>query len=102
LIIRKNKALIAAGIGYYCDLDRVCRMDIMDSHFSQNEAVIKGGVIDYNLFKPFITNTVFEGNSAPYGADLAGFPYQLRGLDVDSVAPAAIVGGGGHGNHRNL
>ena len=57
---------------------------ITDSSFSDNSAIVEGGAIKYNLYRPIITNTTFMNNSASYGADIAS--YAIKVVQTDSTA----------------
>lgn len=49
---------------------------IENSNFDQNEAVIMGGAIYYNLYRPLLNANQFN-NSAPYGPNIASYPVRI-------------------------
>jgi hypothetical protein len=49
---------------------------IENSNFYGNEAVIMGGAIYYNLYRPLLNANQFN-NSAPYGPNIASYPVRI-------------------------
>lgn len=38
----------------------------------------QGGAIKYTWYRPTISNNILDGNSAPYGNDIASFPIKIK------------------------
>jgi hypothetical protein len=61
------------------NLDSECYFSINSSSFDLNYASIKGGAIYYDKYKPALTNVTYGiYNYAPYGSNLAGYPYTVQ------------------------
>ena len=46
-------------------------------NFTGNSASKIGGAIYYDVFRPIMTNLIFQNNSAPYGNDIASYPVRI-------------------------
>eukprot|EP00347_Sterkiella_histriomuscorum_P020666 403336934 len=59
--------------------------------FSANTGYAKGGVIQYNKQRPILQNNKFKNNYAPYGSDIAGYPYSVKILSYDQIEIASGI-----------
>jgi len=62
-----------------------------------NTATQKGGAIYYDEYRPMMQNITFLNNSAPYGDNIASYPYQIVDLEtlknhfsIDDVASGQV------------
>ena len=56
----------------------------MDTTFSNNRAIIKGGSIYYNFKRPTLTRVGMVNNTAPYGPNIASYAVKIRKYDSTS------------------
>lgn len=63
----------------------ICNYIISNSTFDSNIATIQGGAIMYNKYRPNFTipNYFSPLNYAPYGSNLAGYPYSIRLINME-------------------
>ena len=54
-----------------------CTNSISNSSFINNSAKSSGGAVYYDVFRPNMTNNLFQNNSAPYGNDIASYPVRI-------------------------
>ncbi|CAI2367919.1 unnamed protein product [Moneuplotes crassus] len=73
-----NTADKAGAIAFECDSTDRCILVLENTTFSNNSASVQGGAIHYSLKRPDIVDSVFTGNSARYGDDLASYPVKVR------------------------
>jgi hypothetical protein len=61
-----------------------CIFRITESVFEGNQAYLQGGGISYNKYRPikFFNNT-FIKNVAPYGPEMAGYPFGIKLISND-------------------
>jgi len=48
-----------------------------NSVFINNTAIQQGGAIAYDLYRPTMENLTYEGNTAPYGQNVASYPIRV-------------------------
>eukprot|EP00347_Sterkiella_histriomuscorum_P018648 403344713 len=67
------------------------KLSVKNTFFRQQRARQPGGgAISYNKFKPLIyKNNTFEQNYAPYGPDIAGYPYGVKVVNYDNYSLAS-------------
>ncbi|CDW78461.1 UNKNOWN [Stylonychia lemnae] len=59
--------------------DMTCNYKILNSTFSKNQALIQGGVINYNKQRPDnLDSNIFINNYAPYGPNISSFAISIR------------------------
>ena len=54
-----------------------CQLNIQNSTFQNNSAIVQGGAISYNYNHPRITESSFINNSAAYGNNLGSYPIRI-------------------------
>ena len=73
-----NNSLTSGGSIYYTWPGNKNWINYLDSiTFNGNTASIAGGAIYYDVFRPIMTNLIFQNNSAPYGNDIASYPVRI-------------------------
>ena len=55
-----------------------CSYNISLSSFKNNSAIYQGGAIYYDLYRPGLSENIFEGNSAGYGPNIASYPIKIN------------------------
>ncbi|CAI2364782.1 unnamed protein product [Moneuplotes crassus] len=73
----KNTAKSGAAIAIDCEINSKCENILKNIVFSSNIAKIQGAGIYYNMHRPIMSEIVFTNNSAPYGSNIASFPYNI-------------------------
>eukprot|EP00347_Sterkiella_histriomuscorum_P014612 403360218 len=85
-----NAASNGGAIQFACSTSAKCQYQIENNYFARNFASIKGGAIYYNKFKPKVyRNNTFVSNYAPYGPNIAGYPYGVRVISYDNYSLAS-------------
>ena len=74
----ENTAIDGGAIYFSCLGIRKCNLDITDSHFKSNKAVLSGGAIKYNVYRPTMQNNIFENNTAAYGPNIGSYAIKIR------------------------
>ncbi|CAI2365361.1 unnamed protein product [Moneuplotes crassus] len=72
-----NSATEGGAIMFECTSTSSCQLKIAKSRFENNSATVQGGAISYNYNPPGIKDTLFLGNSAPYGNNYASYPVRI-------------------------
>ncbi len=74
-IFTKNSAKRGGVIYYLCSLKNkhICSLNLTNNLFSDNKALINGGVIYWKYVKPFIFKIILVNNSAKYGPSYSSF-----------------------------
>ncbi|CDW75942.1 UNKNOWN [Stylonychia lemnae] len=87
----QNYAKDGGAIALICSPSITCKYDVDSNEFNSNYATTKGGAIYYNKHRPQIfQNNVFKsGNYAPYGPELAGYPYSVIVKAYDNIPLAS-------------
>lgn len=77
-------------------------LNITYCNFTDNSAVISGGALQYDLYRPLLKSNKYERNTAEYGPDIASYPIaiKLKGTDIDQIILNDI--GSGVENNLNL
>ncbi|CAI2372838.1 unnamed protein product [Moneuplotes crassus] len=91
-----NSAISGGAISFQCPSAKRCKLQMMNSTFSNNSAVSKGGAIYYDYNPPLLSGVVFNNNSAPYGDNLASYPYCIgfEGFQCDQCEPLSNLTSG--------
>eukprot|EP00347_Sterkiella_histriomuscorum_P014067 403362285 len=74
-----NIADIGGVFSLQCSYLQYCSYDIKNSQFHGNQANTQGAVVYYNKYRPLnIENNTFQNNSAPYGNQVASYPFSVK------------------------
>jgi len=85
-----NTATSGGAIAFLCSLNRHCLFEAGNNTFSSNSASLRGGAIYFNWLPPVISSQNFySNNTAPYGQDLASYPYDLVVTREDNEVAAS-------------
>ncbi|CDW87610.1 UNKNOWN [Stylonychia lemnae] len=87
----ENYAKDGGALALICSPSITCIYDIDTNQFTSNYATTKGGAIYYNKHRPQkLSNNVFNiGNYAPYGPEMAGYPYSVIVQSYDNIPLAS-------------
>ena len=67
-----------------------CSHNYTNCTFIFNSALIQGGCIAYDKYKPLtLANSSFANNSAPYGSEVAGYPFGVKVVSYDNDGVAS-------------
>ena len=94
-----NKAEEGGSISFECTSLERWKLEVSNSTFINNTAIVKGGVIYYNYLRPVLSDILFENNTAPYGNNYASYPVRIgkRGssktdtIILNEVGPGIIL-----------
>ncbi|CAI2368933.1 unnamed protein product [Moneuplotes crassus] len=91
-----NTAISGGAISFQCSSTDRCKLQIINSSFCNNLAVSKGGAIYYDYSPPLLSGVVFSNNSAPYGDNLASYPYCIgfEGYQCNQCEPLSNLTSG--------
>ncbi|CAI2374797.1 unnamed protein product [Moneuplotes crassus] len=91
-----NTAISGGVISFHCTSQEKCSFSVANSTFIGNTALEKGGAIYYDYQPPVNKDIVYINNTAPYGNNLASYPYciSLIGKPCDSVLTLNNYGSG--------
>ncbi|CAI2362983.1 unnamed protein product [Moneuplotes crassus] len=95
----RNHAIQGGAISFSCISKNNCYLDVQNSTFSMNIASKLGGAIYYDYTPPNKTDVVFLNNSAPYGQDLASYPFRIGllgstqdgDIKLDSIGSGIVI-----------
>ena len=91
-----NKAEQGGAISFEWTSINLCNLSLSNSTLIGNTGIKEGGAIYYNYRPPTIQNVHFDNNSAPYGNNLASYPYRI-GLINSSKGDEIILNDVGSG-----
>ncbi|CAI2382696.1 unnamed protein product [Moneuplotes crassus] len=96
-ILKSSSSQDGGAIYLSCDVnaDPGCSYKLSSVQATQNTASKYGGALYTDMFKPNITNSIFEGNTAStYGTDYAAYPLEIKinSGDLISVVSGQTVG----------
>jgi len=66
-----------------------CEFQLDRNKFERNTATQKGGGYFYNKFRPTTNSDSFVDNDAPYGPDMASYPFDIEAIRLDSEKAAS-------------
>jgi len=52
-------------------------MEVSNSTFENNNALIEGGVLKFDSYWPVFSNCTYKDNFAPYGNIMASYPVEI-------------------------
>ena len=74
----ENTAISGGAIYFTCSSMALWALNINDTKFESNVALIKGGAIYYDYGRPeFVSSIIFNNNSAKYGPDIASYAVKI-------------------------
>ncbi|CAI2369287.1 unnamed protein product [Moneuplotes crassus] len=76
-LFSQNKAKIGAAIAINCDINHQCINNLSRNIFDSNTAAVQGAGIYYNMNRPVMEGLEFFNNIAPYGKDIASYPFNI-------------------------
>ena len=79
-----NSAQNGGAIYLSWKLKLFCSYNISSSSFKNNSAIYHGGAIYYDLFRPELSDNIYERNFAGYGSNIASYPIKIKIKDNDS------------------
>ena len=84
----QNQAQSGAAISVRCTNYNLWNNSFMSLNFVRNTAEVQGGAIYYNFKRPTMSNLMFDGNTAPYGVNIAS--YSIKIVEVGSLNTSVI------------
>ena len=79
-----NSAQNGGAIYLSWKLKLFCSYNISFSSFKNNSAIYQGGAIYYDLFRPQLSENLYENNFAGYGPNIASYPIKIKIKDNNS------------------
>ena len=78
---KSNMAYKGGALSFECDsIQNMCESNIENTLYEMNSAMSSGGALNYDSFKPSLTNVTYTENSSPYGMNIGSYPVEIAYL----------------------